>query len=62
MSTAIHLDGDTALLELALDVAGYFGLDKKEARRIAGRGIKRAEIERMPSAFENRDLAAARGR
>jgi serine/threonine-protein kinase HipA len=71
LSVAITLDDPTAALSLALEVADYFGLSLAEARRIAGEvgfavshwreeaarvGVKRAEIERMSSAFEHDDL------
>jgi serine/threonine-protein kinase HipA len=75
LSTTIDLDDGTASLELAMDVAGYFELSPAQARQIAaevgraaarwrmeaGRlGIAGAEIDRMSSAFEHRDLAGAR--
>lgn len=75
LTTAIDFDDATASLKLALEVAPYFELAPREARRIAaevGRavatwrrvaaklGLKRAEIDRMASAFEHEDLAAAR--
>ena len=77
LSTAIDLDDSNASLELAFVVAGYFGLDKAEARRIAAEvgkavaswrkhaaamGLAVSAIDRMASAFEHRDLAAARAR
>lgn len=73
LSTAITLDDATASLDLAFEVAEYFGLKAAEARDIArqvGRsvrtwrneaaklGLAAAEIERMASAFEHDDLAA----
>jgi serine/threonine-protein kinase HipA len=77
LSTAIDLDDSTASLELALSVAGHFGLVLAEARRVAGEvgravgkwravagklGIGAREVERMGSAFEHGDLKmAARG-
>jgi serine/threonine-protein kinase HipA len=75
LTTAIDLDDGTASLDLAYQVAEYFGIDAKEAHRIAGEvaaatsrwrieaaklGILKSEIERMSSAFEHRDLEAAR--
>jgi serine/threonine-protein kinase HipA len=74
LTTAISLDDGTASLALALEVADYFGLDLKEARKIAREvgkavsawrteaaklGLTKAEIERMASAFEHEDLKAA---
>ncbi len=65
---AIDEEDPTASLDLALGVAGYFDLDSDAARQIAGevgravadwhrvaagRGIGKAEIERMESAFAN---------
>ena len=75
LSTAITFDDATASLELAMEVAEYFEVDAAQARRIVaavgaatGRwrseavelGISKAEIERMASAFDHPDLAAAR--
>lgn len=75
LSTAISLDDGTASLNLALEVAEYFELDWKEARRIAREvgaavatwraeaaklGLIKAEIDRMASAFEHQDLEATR--
>lgn len=75
LTTAISENDGTASLALALSVAGDFGLKKSEAqviiaevgaavvnwRTIAGKtGIKKAEIERMASAFEHADLELAR--
>jgi len=74
LTTAIDLDDNTASLPLALSVAGYFELKDKEAKAIAaevGRavsgwraraaalGLTNAQIDRMASAFEHEDLAAA---
>jgi len=74
LTTAIDLEDGTASLKLALDVAGYFELPPREARRIAaevGRavdawrrvaanlGLSKREIDRMASAFEHEDLRAA---
>ncbi len=76
LSTAISLDDGTASLELALSVADYFEIAENEARTIAsevGRavqewrseakstGLGNAEIDRMASAFEHKDLNAAIG-
>lgn len=75
LSTAITFDDATASLELAFEVAEYFEMDAATARRTAAEvgsavsawrseaaelGISKAEIERMASAFEHSDLAAAR--
>jgi serine/threonine-protein kinase HipA len=77
LSTAINEDDATASLDLALDVAGYFGLSVEKAREIASEvgkgvarwrseaeryGLKRTEIDRMASAFEHQDLKKARRR
>jgi serine/threonine-protein kinase HipA len=74
LTTAIDLDDGTASLKLALDVAGYFELTTKEARKIAAEvgkaaanwrkvaaklGLNQAEIDRMASAFEHSDLTVA---
>jgi len=76
LATNIDLDDNSASLELALSVAGYFGLDDHEAsamaaetavsvmdwRKTAARtGLPAGEIERMASAFEHDDLRAALG-
>ena len=75
LSTLISFDDGTASLELAMEVAGYFGLKAAEARKIAGEvgrvvrkwrtwaaklGASSGEMERMASAFEHADLKAAR--
>ena len=75
LSTAITFDDGTASLELAMEVAEYFEVDAAQARRIVAEvgdatsrwrseaaqlGISKAEIERMASAFDHSDLAAAR--
>ncbi len=75
LSTAITFDDATASLELAMEVAEYFEVDAAQARRIVAEvgdatsgwrsgaaqlGISKAEIERMASAFDHSDLAAAR--
>lgn len=74
LTTGIDPDDPTASLQLALDNAGYFGLKPKEAANIAAevgkavsnwrrvaedQGIRRAEIDRMASAFEHDDLKQA---
>jgi serine/threonine-protein kinase HipA len=74
LTTAIDLDDATASLPLALEVAGYFELLPREAQRIAAEvgkavatwrrtaahlGLTKGEIDRMASAFEHQDLAAA---
>ena len=74
LSTAITLEDNSASLDLAFGVAEYFGLTPKQAETIAlevGQAVadwrsvaaslklKPAEIERMASAFEHRDLRLA---
>ncbi len=74
LSTAINEDDGTTSLALALEVAGYFGLAASAAGAIAAQvgkavskwrdeaarhGLRKAEIERMMSAFEHRDLEVA---
>jgi serine/threonine-protein kinase HipA len=74
LSTAIDEQDTTASVALAFDVASYFGLSTDQAREIARQvarpirqwrrvaaslGIEATEIERMSSAFEHEDLAAA---
>ena len=74
LSTAINENDNTASITLALEVAGYFGLDAHKAREIAkqvgkaaskwrneasGYGLNKREIERMSSAFEHEDLKTA---
>lgn len=74
LTTAINEDDNTASFELALDVSEYFELDATEARAVgaqvakavtswrqeaARHGLSKAEIDRMASAFEHDDLAAA---
>ncbi len=71
LSTAIDLTDPTASLDLAIDVAHYFDLDNLRAKKIlkevgsatalwskeaAKLKIKKAEIDRMASAFEHEDL------
>ncbi len=75
LSTSIDPDDPSASIDLAFAVAGYFGLQDKQARKIAAEiaavvstwrevagmaGLNRAEIERMASAFEHDDLRKAR--
>jgi serine/threonine-protein kinase HipA len=75
LTTAINEDDNTASLTLALEVAGYFGLETAKAREIAAQvgkavakwreeaarhGISKNEIDRMASAFQHRDLEVAR--
>ena len=75
LSTAINEDDSTASLTLAMDVAGYFDLDANKARDIAAQvglsvskwrteaarhGLKKAEVDRMASAFEHDDSKLAR--
>ena len=74
LTTAIDEEDATASLDLALSVAGSFGLKTKDARAIARQvgeavanwrgvaadaGIGKAEINRMASAFEHDDLSQA---
>jgi serine/threonine-protein kinase HipA len=74
LSTSINLDDSTASLDLALEVAEYFELAAKDASRMAKEvgnavsswrtvakncGLTNAEIERMASAFDHRDLKDA---
>jgi serine/threonine-protein kinase HipA len=77
LATAITEDDATASVDLAREVAGYFEISDACARAIAAevasvvagwrgeaaaQGLTRAEIDRMASAFEHRDLAVAQGR
>ena len=74
LATPIDPADPSASLDLALANADYFGLTASEARRVIGEvgavvagwrseaaklGITPAEIDRMASAFEHEDLAAA---
>jgi serine/threonine-protein kinase HipA len=74
LSLAVDDQDQTASLELALQVAAYFGISDKMARRIAKEvgqavaswrneaaliGIRETEIDRMASAFEHADLRQA---
>lgn len=75
LSTAIDLEDGTASLDLAQEMAGYFGLDGGQASAIAKEvaeavstwrqeaariGLDQAQTNRMASAFEHDDLQAAR--
>ncbi|HVC96773.1 MAG TPA: type II toxin-antitoxin system HipA family toxin [Pirellulales bacterium] len=74
LSLAVDDQEHTASLELAFQVAEYFGIGKKAAHRIANEigqavaswrneaqhlGIRGTEIDRMASAFEHADLRQA---
>lgn len=74
LTTAISEDDGTASLDLALSVAREFGLKTTEARQVAAEvgaavatwraaaeaiGIRKAEIDRMASAFDHDDLQRA---
>lgn len=74
LSTAIDLEDTTASIELALEVASYFGLAADDARAVARdvalttrdwrhaaqrEGLSGPAIDAMASAFEHRDLDAA---
>lgn len=76
MTTSISVDDNTASMDLAFEVAGYFELTAERARAIAREvagavsrwravaerhGLARREIDRMASAFEHADLTRARG-
>lgn len=76
LTTAINEDDGTASIDLALDVASYFGVKPADARAIAKRigvavsswraeaaklGLKKGEIERMASAFEHGEVEKATG-
>jgi serine/threonine-protein kinase HipA len=75
LSTTIDLNDGTASMELACEVAGYFGLGPKDARRVVGQvaravatwravakklGILAAEVDRMALAFEHEDSRLAK--
>jgi serine/threonine-protein kinase HipA len=77
LSTTINEDDGTASVALAMGVAGYFGLATTEAHAIAAQvgkavskwrdeaarqGLTKAEIDRMASAFEHRDLEMTRNK
>lgn len=70
LSTAIDMDDPTASMDLALETAGHYGLEREDAMAIArdvGQavaswrdearrlGISSREMERMASAFEHAD-------
>ncbi len=74
LSTAIDLIDPSASLDLALDVAHYFDINQVEAKKIlkevssattlwrqeaARFKIRKAEVDRMASAFEHEDLQKA---
>jgi len=74
LSTMIDTDDGTASLDLALSVAGYFNLSVEQGRGIAGEvgaavsrwrrvaaqvGLRKAEMDRMASAFDHEDLKNA---
>lgn len=74
LSTSITFDSPAASLELAFEVADEFGLDRSEARQIAGevgaatsrwrqaarlQGLPDSALARMTSAFEHVDLDLA---
>ncbi|MBX3412005.1 MAG: HipA domain-containing protein [Pirellulales bacterium] len=74
LSLAINDQEHTASLDLAFEVAEYFGLGEKTARQIASEvgtavatwrieaqrlGIRASEIDRMKSAFEHTELRNA---
>ena len=74
LTTAIDLEDGTASLDRAMEVAAYFEIEAKAARGIAAEvghavatwrgeaarlGVAPAQIDRMASAFEHRDLQAA---
>jgi serine/threonine-protein kinase HipA len=74
LSLAVDEHDQTASLELAFQVAEYFGIDDQQARGIANEvgqtvatwkneaerlGLTGAEIDRMASAFEHADLQQA---
>lgn len=74
LSTEIDLGDATASLEVAMNVADYFGLTKEDTKLIISEvanavkkwrseasrlGLSKAEINRMESAFEHEDLEYA---
>lgn len=76
LSLTIDEEDNTASLDLALKVAGHFGVKPKDAKSVAAEvgnavstwrreaaslGLSKNEIERMSSAFEHADVAAAVG-
>lgn len=75
LSTAITEDDNTASLDHALEVAGYFELSDERAREVASdvagvvsrwrhvaeqHGLTEHEVDRMASAFEHQDMTRAR--
>ena len=75
LTTLIDMQDGAASLDLALSVVPYFNLSLQDGRKIAAEvaasvskwrktaaatGLPRSEIERMASAFDHRDLEAAR--
>jgi serine/threonine-protein kinase HipA len=77
LATRITEDDNTASLELALSAAGYFEVRDRRAteivaevasavsrwrREASSQGLAKGEIDRMASAFEHRDMSAARSR
>ncbi len=74
LATSINEEDNTASLALAMEVAEYFELDAANARKIAAQvgkvlskwrdeaarhGLRKAEMDRMASAFEHEDLELA---
>lgn len=74
LSTAIDLEDTSASIELALEVAPYFGMKEDDARTVVRdvaritrdwrhaaqrSGLSRPAMDAMASAFEHRDLDAA---
>ena len=74
LTTAINEDDNTASLGLSMEVARYFELDEATAHKIAAEvakivsnwreeaarhGLSKTEIDRMVTAFDHEDLAAA---
>jgi serine/threonine-protein kinase HipA len=77
LSTAIDPDDNSASVDLAFAAAQYFGLKPEEAKAIAREvaegvsqwrqeaqkaGITKADIDRMASAFDHKDLRKASGK
>lgn len=76
LSTMIDEHDSTASMEIAFNAAGYYKLKPEEARKVAAEvaravstwrktaaqfGATEKDIERMSTAFEHRDLRAAKG-
>lgn len=74
LTTAIRAGDPRASLDAALEMAGYYGLDRRRAREIAGEvaaaavgwreeaarfGVSRREQERLASAFEHAESREA---